>query len=95
MKADEIVELENGMLMHPADLERYIEVRNAVTKHADRIIALAHLLGLLKHCPDDTIEVSPSALAVVANLVDADACGIQESLDDFLFQGDVESVLQD
>jgi hypothetical protein len=93
MKADEIVELGNGMLMHPADLERYVEVRNTVTKHVDRIIALAHLLGLLKHCPDDTIEVRPSALAVVADLVDADACGIQESLDEFLFPGDAEAAL--
>ena len=93
MKADEIVELGNGVLMHPADLERYLEARNAVTKHVDRIVAVAHLLSLLRDRSDDTIEVSPTALAVVADLVDQDACSIQESLDDFLFQGDAESAL--
>ena len=93
MKADEIVELKSGMLIHPDDLERYLEMRNAVTKRVDRIVAVAHLLSLLRHCGDDTVEVSPSAIAVVADLVDQDACGIQESLDEFIFQGDAESAL--
>ena len=76
-------------------LERYLETRNAVTKRVDRIVAVAHLLGLLRHCPDDSIEVSPSALSVVAYLVDQDICGIQEVWDDFLFPGDVESALSE
>ncbi|VGO11848.1 hypothetical protein PDESU_00395 [Pontiella desulfatans] len=84
MKADEI---------DREVLERYLETRNAVTKRVDRIVAVAHLLGLLKHCGDDTIEVSPSAIAVVADLVDSDICSIQECLDEFLFQGDAESAL--
>ena len=75
-------------------LAKYLEARQAVTKHADRIVAVTHLLGLLRNCPDDTIEVSPMALAVVADLVDSDICGIQEQLDEFIFQGDAEAILE-
>lgn len=74
-------------------LERYVEVRNTVTKRVDRIVAVAHLLSLLRHCGENSIEVSPMALAVVADLVDQDACSIQETLDEFLFQGDAEEAL--
>ena len=37
-------------------LKRYLEARKAIAKKADRIIAVVHLLGLLKHCGDDTVE---------------------------------------
>ena len=74
-------------------LKRYLETRKAIAKHADRIVAVSHLLGLLRYCGDDAVEVSPSALAVVADLVDSDICGIQEQLDEFIFQSDAEAVL--
>lgn len=64
-------------------------------KRADRTTALVHLLGLLKHCPDDVIEVSPSVLAKVADMIDFDINVILESLDEFIFQGDAEAVLDE
>lgn len=33
-------------------LTRYLETRKVIAKRADRIIAIAHLLSLLKHCAD-------------------------------------------
>ena len=75
-------------------LSEYVEARKAIARRADRTVALVHLLGLLKHCPEDTIEVCPSALAVVADMIDSDICGIQEILDGFIFQGDAEAVLE-
>lgn len=93
MKADEIVELKNGMLIHPDDLERYVEMRRAVTKRVDRAVALMHLLGLLENCSTPTIEVDPQAMAIVAGLVDADVCSIQELLDGWIYVGDAEAGL--
>ena len=45
------------------------------------------------YCPDDSIEVCPSALAVVADLVDADVTSIQELLDGFIYIVEAEEVL--
>ncbi|MDF7826968.1 hypothetical protein P4B35_23290 [Pontiellaceae bacterium B12227] len=53
------------------------------------------LLGLLEHCSTPTIEVDPQALAVVADLVDADVTTIQELLDDWLYVGDADAALTD
>ncbi|WP_168433351.1 hypothetical protein [Pontiella sulfatireligans] len=50
---------------------------------------------MLKHCPDDVIEVSPSVLAKVADMIDFDINVILESLDEFIFQGDAEAVLDE
>ena len=75
-------------------LEEYLSTRSEITKHADRIVAVAHLLSLLRHCGDDSIPINPMALAVIGDLVDSDICGIQESLDGFLFPSDAESALQ-
>ena len=74
-------------------LEKYVEMRREITRRIDRVVALAHLLNLLRHCGDDEIEVSPMALAVVADLVDADVTSIQESLDDFIYVVEAEEVL--
>ena len=75
-------------------LEEYLSTRSEITKHVDRVSAVAHLLGLLRRCGDDSIPISPMALAVIGDLVDSDICGIQESLDGFLFPSDAESALQ-
>lgn len=91
---NDLVELKSGMLIHPDDLKRYVEMRNAVTKRTDRSIALIHLLGLLKHCDEPTIEVDPKALAIVADLVDADLCSIQELLDDWIYVVEAEDVIE-
>jgi hypothetical protein len=87
------VELKSGMRIDPDGLRRYVETRVAVTKRVDRVVAVMHLLGLLKYCACDAVEVSPMALAVVADLVDADVTSIQELLDDWLYQGEAEKVL--
>jgi len=77
-------------------LKRYLEARKAIAKKADRIIAVVHLLGLLKHCGDDTVEVSANAMGVVGDMLDADVCGIQETLDDeFLHVLDAEEGVKD
>ena len=77
----------------PEVLQRYLEARREITKRADRIVAVSHLLGLLRHC-DGTVEVDPSALAVVADLVDSDICAIQERLDEFIYVVDAEEALE-
>ena len=74
-------------------LERYVRARKAITKHTDRIVAVAHLMGLLKHCGDDAVEVSPASLAVVADMIDQDICAIQEQLDEFIYVLDAEEAV--
>lgn len=66
-------------------LSRYLMTRKVIAKRGDRIVAISHLLSLLKHCGDDTIPVSPSALASCADMIDSELCGILEGLDDFIF----------
>ena len=69
-------------------LQRYLETRKAITERF-----VAHLLGLLKQCGEDSIPVSPSAIAKVADMIDSDICGIQETLDEFIYVLDAEAVL--
>ena len=76
-------------------LQRYLTTRKVIAMRADRIIAVSHLLSLLKHCGDDTIPVSPSALANCADLIDSEVCGILESLDFFIFPTDAEALVED
>lgn len=76
-------------------LQRYLDTRKVIAKKADRIIAVAHLLNLLKHCGDDTIPVSPSALANCADLIDSEICSILEYLDDFIFPTDAEAIVEE
>jgi hypothetical protein len=76
-------------------MRRYLETRKDIAKRADRIIALSHVLSLLKHCPDDTVPVSPSALASCAEMINSDLCGIVECLDDFIFPTDAEAALDE
>ena len=78
----------------PEVLESYVDTRKAIAKRADQTMALVHLLGLLKHCPEDTIEVCPSALAKVADMIDSDICSIQETLDGFIYLVDAEAELE-
>jgi hypothetical protein len=75
-------------------LRRYLETRKDIAKRTDRIGAIAHLLGLLRHCGDDTVPVSPHALAVTAQMIDSDTCGIVESLDEFIFLTDAEETVE-
>lgn len=72
-------------------LKRYLMTRKTIAKRADRISALSHLLSLLKHCGDDTVPVSPTALADCADLIESELCGILECLDDFIFPTDAEA----
>lgn len=76
-------------------LRRYLETRKDIAKRADRISAIAHLMGLLRHCGDDTVPVSPTALANCANLIDSEICSILEYLDDFIFPTDAEATLDE
>ncbi len=76
-------------------LRRYLDTRKVIGKKADRIIGVAHLLSLLKHCGDDTVPVSPSALADCADLIDSEICSILEYLDDFIFPTDAEAIVED
>ena len=71
-------------------LKCYLATRKTVGKLVDRIGALSHLLGLLKHCGDDTVEVSANALGTLGDMLDADVCAIQEELDEFLHVLDAE-----
>lgn len=76
-------------------LERYLETRKVIAGHAERVVTLSHLLGLLRHCAADSVEVSPSALAAVADLIDSDICSIQETLDDFIYPVEAEEVVEE
>ena len=78
----------------PEVLERYVRARKAIGNHADRIVAISHLLALLEHC-DGVIEVDPSALAVVGDMLDQDICDIQEQLDEFIFPSDAEEAVSE
>lgn len=71
-------------------LRRYLETRKVVAKRTNRISGISHLLSLLKHCGDDTIPVSPTALANCADQIESELCGILEDLDDFIFLTDAE-----
>jgi hypothetical protein len=75
-------------------LRRYLDTRKTIAKKADRIVALSHVLSLLKHCPDDTVPVSPAALASCAEMINSDLCGIVEALDDFIFPTDAEAAVE-
>ena len=79
--------------MDSETLERYLDARKTVGKLADRLGALSHLLSLLKHCGDDTVEVSANAMGVVGDMLDADVCAIQETLDGFLHLLDAEEAI--
>ncbi len=74
-------------------LESYVEMRRAVTKRVDRVVAVTALLMVLKQCGDDLIKVSPHALANLADQIDQDVCAIQELLDDFIYVTEAEEVL--
>jgi hypothetical protein len=76
-------------------LRRYLDTRKVIAMRADRIIGVAHLLSLLKHCGDDTIPVSPTALANCADLIDSEICSILEYLDDFIFPTEAEAIVED
>jgi len=75
-------------------LRRYLETRKTIAKKADRIVAVAHVLSLLKHCGENTIPVSPDALANCADQIDSELCGILECLDDFIFPTDAETATE-
>jgi len=74
-------------------LRRYLETRKVIAIRADRISAVSHLLSLLKHCGDDTVPVSPAALANCADQIESELCGILEDLDDFIFPTDADAVV--
>ena len=76
-------------------LESYVQMRRAVTKRVDRIVAVTSLLMVLKQCGDDLIKVSPHALAGLGDQIDQDVCAIQDLLDDFIYLGDAEAALTD
>lgn len=95
-KAKAAVEKENPVKgIERSVLKRYLMTRQFIAKKAERITAQAQLLRLLKHCGEDTIPVSPQALAVWAQMIDTDMCSIIESLDDFIFLTDAETALDE
>ena len=75
-------------------LKRYLMTRKTIAKRAARISALAHLLSLLKHCGEDTVPVSPAALATYAEQIESELCSILECLDDFIFPTDAEASVE-
>jgi hypothetical protein len=76
-------------------MRRYLEARKTIARKADRIVAVTHVLSLLKHCGDDTVPVSPTALANCADLIESEMCAILEYLDDFIFPTDAEAALDE
>lgn len=76
-------------------LRRYMDTRKTIAKKADRIVAVTHVLSLMKHYGDDTVPVSPTALANCADLIESEICGIIEYLDDFIFPTDAEAALDE
>ena len=74
-------------------LRRYLETRKVVAKRTEKISSISHLLSLLKHCSEDTVPVSPTALANCADQIESELCGILENLDDFIFPTDAEAVV--
>jgi hypothetical protein len=63
--------------MDPNALQGYLKARICIARHADRIVAVTHLMSLLRHF-DGVVEVSTDALAAVADLIDQDnglCCG--------------------
>ncbi len=79
----------------PEMLQRYLNARKAIAARSIRIINIAHLLNLLKHCDSDTVAVCPQVLASLADQIDSDICGIIESLDDFIYILDAEKAAED
>ena len=76
-------------------LDAYLDTRKVIGKKADRIVAVTHVLSLMKHCGDDTVPVSPAALANCADLIDSELCSILEYLDDFIFPTDAEAAVDE
>ena len=76
-------------------LRRYLEARKVIDERVDRISNVTHLLSLLKYCGENTVPVSPHALASMAEMVYSDTCKIIETLDDFIYITDAEMVLKE
>lgn len=74
-------------------LRRYLEARKVIDERADRISNVSRMLSLVEHCGDDTVPVSVHALAFFSDMINSDVCKIIESLDDFIYILDAESVL--
>lgn len=74
-------------------LYRYLEARKVIDERADRISNVSRMLSLLEYCGDDTVPVSGHALAFFSDMINSDVCKIIESLDDFIYILDAESVL--
>ena len=50
---------------------------------------------LLRYCGDETVSVSPHALAYFSEMINYDICKIIESLDNFIFILDAESIVKE
>ena len=73
-------------------LEKCVEARREVTQRVDRVVALAHLLSLLRGC-DGMIRVDAGALGRIGDMISDEVCGIQEVLDGFICVTEAEGVL--
>ena len=75
-------------------LRRYITARKEISQRAVRITNIAHCLNLLKHCPEDVIPVCPHVIADLGDQIDREICGIQETLDGFIYILDAEETVK-
>lgn len=75
-------------------LRRYLKTRTVIDEKADEIANVSRMLTLLKYCGDDTVSVSPHALAYFFEMINYDICKIIESLDNFIYILDAESVVK-
>ncbi len=76
-------------------LHRYLKARKVIGERADRILNISRMFSLVKHCGDDTLPISTHALAFFFDMINSDVCKIIESLDDFIYILDAESVLNE
>lgn len=81
--------------LDPKVLRRYLEAREIIDEKADRILNISLILGLLKHCSDDTVQVDAQAFAFFADMINSDICDIVEALNDFIYVLDVTGILSE
>lgn len=76
-------------------LRRYLEAREIIDERAEKIINVSHMMSLLKYCDEDTVPVSPHALAYFSDMIYSEICKITETLDNFVYILEAKKVLNE
>ena len=77
-----------------AMLQNYLYARNKIDKSANKIASISSILTCFKHSGDDTLSISPQALASLNEQINRNICRILETLDDFIHIQDAEDTLE-